>query len=86
MRVRRAVDLSIDRGRIVAAALAGFATAASGPVAPESPFALPGAVTRTPGARPTRCSMQRGGIAAADGMRARGGKPMVIELPYGWKR
>lgn len=39
-RVRRAVGLSLDRERIVRAALAGYARPASGPVAPESPFAL----------------------------------------------
>src|SRR5439155_10345655 len=40
-RVRRAVDLSLDRARIVRAALAGYGTPAIGPVPPESPFALP---------------------------------------------
>lgn len=39
VRVRQAVDLSIDRGRIVSAALAGYGTPASGPVPPESPLA-----------------------------------------------
>ena len=38
-RVRRAVDLSLDRARIVRAALAGYGTPATGPVPPESPFA-----------------------------------------------
>ncbi|MGH7638494.1 MAG: ABC transporter substrate-binding protein, partial [Gemmatimonadaceae bacterium] len=41
-RVRRALDLAIDRPRIVEAALAGYATPASGPVPPENPLALPG--------------------------------------------
>ena len=40
VRVRHAVDLSIDRPRIVSAALAGFATPASGPVPPANPFAI----------------------------------------------
>lgn len=39
-RVRRAVDLSIDRARIITAALAGYGTVASGPVPPENPLAL----------------------------------------------
>jgi peptide/nickel transport system substrate-binding protein len=39
-RVRRALSVSIDRERIVRAALAGYGRAASGPVPPESPFAL----------------------------------------------
>ena len=46
VRVRRAVDLSIDRQRIVDAALAGYGTPASGPVPPENPLALPGAPRR----------------------------------------
>lgn len=39
VRVRQAVDLSLDRARIVSAALAGYGTPASGPVPPESPLA-----------------------------------------------
>lgn len=45
-RVRRAFDLAIDRPRIVDAALAGYASTASGPVPPENPLALPGAPAR----------------------------------------
>lgn len=48
VRVRQAIDLSIDRGRIVDAALAGYGTPAAGPVPPENPLALPGAPTRDP--------------------------------------
>jgi peptide/nickel transport system substrate-binding protein len=40
VRVRRAVSLSIDRQRIVRAALAGYGRPASGPVPPENPLAL----------------------------------------------
>ena len=40
VRVRRALDLSLDRERIVMVALAGYARPASGPVVPESPLAL----------------------------------------------
>ena len=40
VRVRRAISLSIDRGRIVSAALAGYGTPAGGPVPPESPLSL----------------------------------------------
>jgi peptide/nickel transport system substrate-binding protein len=39
-RVRRAISASINRKRIVAAALAGFGTAAAGAVPPESPLAF----------------------------------------------
>jgi peptide/nickel transport system substrate-binding protein len=41
-RVREAIDLSLDRQRIVDAALAGYGTPASGPVPPENPLALRG--------------------------------------------
>ncbi|MFI5244597.1 MAG: peptide ABC transporter substrate-binding protein [Gemmatimonadales bacterium] len=89
VRVRRAIDLSIDRERIVKAALAGFARAASGPVTPESPFALAREAARSPrvadslldaagwrrGANGSRASG-----AVASGARTRDGKPLVIEL------
>lgn len=42
VRVRRAIDLAIDRPRIIDAALAGYATAAAGPVPPENPLAAAG--------------------------------------------
>ncbi|HKS04689.1 MAG TPA: peptide ABC transporter substrate-binding protein [Gemmatimonadaceae bacterium] len=45
-RVRRAISLSLDRERIVSAALSGFGTPASGPVVPESPYALEAGVLR----------------------------------------
>jgi peptide/nickel transport system substrate-binding protein len=79
VRVRRAITLAIDRDRIVAAALAGFATAASGPVAPESPFALAGASVRDPQAADSLLDAA-GWRRTADGTRARGGRPMAIEL------
>ena len=41
-RVRRAISASIDRERIVRAALAGYGTPAAGAVPPESPLALRG--------------------------------------------
>ncbi len=79
VRVRRAIDLSIDRARIVDAALAGFATAASGPVAPESPYALAGQTVRDPHAADSLLD-GAGWHRTKDGTRARDGKPMVIEL------
>jgi peptide/nickel transport system substrate-binding protein len=42
VRVRRAISASIDRERIVRAALAGYGRPAGGPVPPESPLALGG--------------------------------------------
>jgi peptide/nickel transport system substrate-binding protein len=79
VRVRRAIDLSIDRGRIVDAALAGFATASSGPVAPESPYALAGKAERDPHAADSLLDAA-GWLRTADGTRSRDGKPLVIEL------
>ena len=78
VRVRRAIDLSIDRERIVRVA-AGFATTASGPVAPESPYALAATVTRNTEAADSLLDAA-GWHRAADGVRARNGKPMVVEL------
>jgi peptide/nickel transport system substrate-binding protein len=49
VRVRRAVHLSIDRRRIVDAALAGYATVAAGPVPPENPMALKATALQSPG-------------------------------------
>ena len=67
VRVRRAVDLSIDRERIVQAALAGYGTPPAGPVAPESPFALARDDRRKTRAPPIRCSTPPAGARAADG-------------------
>src|SRR5206468_3837574 len=41
VRVRRAIDLAINRQRVVSVALAGFGRPAFGPVVPETPLALP---------------------------------------------
>lgn len=48
VRVRQAVALSIDRKRLVDAALAGYGTPASGPVPPENPLALAKPLERDP--------------------------------------
>ena len=79
VRVRRAVDLSVDRERIVRAALAGYARAASGPVAPESPYALAGTIERDPHAADSLLDAA-GWRRTADGIRSRDGKPMTVEL------
>jgi peptide/nickel transport system substrate-binding protein len=47
-RVRRAIDLSVDRQRIVDAALAGFATPASSAVPSENPLSLRTSAGRNP--------------------------------------
>jgi len=79
VRVRRAVDISIDRQRIVTAALAGYGRAAWGPVPPESPFAL-----RTEPVRDAHTADSlfdaAGWRRTASGTRARGGRPFAIDL------
>ena len=89
VRVRRAIDLSIDRDRIVQAALAGYARPASGPVAPESPFALARDAARNPRAADSLLDAAgwrrvAGGNKAsgerANGARMRNGRPLAIEL------
>lgn len=78
-RVRRAISLSIDRERIVRAALAGYGTPAAGPVPPESPLALE--------AQPTRDTLLADSLFDAaglrrgsDGRRMRDGRPFTFDL------
>ena len=78
-RVRRAFNLSLDRDRIVKAALAGYALAATGPVAPESPYALVASEARDPHTADSLLDAA-GWRRAADGMRGRAGKPLTVEL------
>ena len=78
-RVRRAVNLAIDRRRIVEAALAGFATIASGPVPPENPLAVRDTVALAP-ARADSLLDAAGWRRGADGWRSRGGRPFDVEL------
>lgn len=79
VRVRRAISLSIDRDRIVRAALAGYGTPAAGPVPPESPLSLAG----SPEHDTTRADSlldAAGWRRGADGIRRRGNSPFVFEL------
>jgi peptide/nickel transport system substrate-binding protein len=78
VRVRRAIDLSIDRGRLIAAALAGYATPASGPVPPENPLALRRDAARDVAVADTLLDAA-GWRRGADGRRARG-RPLTLEL------
>ena len=78
-RVRRAIALSVDRDRLVSAALAGFAAPAAGPVPPESPFALPASPARDT-RRADSLLDAAGWRLTSDGTRARGGRPLAIEL------
>ncbi len=79
VRVRQAISLSIDRGRVVRVALAGFGTPAGGPVAPEVPYA-----DTTPpvfdAARADSLLDAAGWRRGADGTRRRDGKPLAFEL------
>ena len=77
-RVREAIDLSIDRQRIVDAALAGYGTPAWGPVPPDNPLAAP----LDPRRDPRRADSL---LDAAGWRRARNGgrvkdRPLSVEL------
>jgi peptide/nickel transport system substrate-binding protein len=81
-RVRRALSLALDRRRIVDAALAGYATPATGAVPPDNPLALSDA-RATPAAQGARADSlldAAGWTRGADGWRARGGRPLRVEL------
>ncbi len=74
VRVRRAIDLAINRARIVDAALAGYGTPASGPVPPENPLAR--------SASPVRDVQRADSLLDAAGFTraANGGRAIVVEL------
>jgi peptide/nickel transport system substrate-binding protein len=77
-RVRRAVDLAIDRRRIVTAALAGFGTPASGPVPAANPLAIADSAEFDP-ARADALLDSAGWKRGAEGMRSKG-RPFDVEL------
>src|SRR6185503_3840858 len=79
VRVRQAVDRSLDRGRIVRAALAGYATPASGPVPPESPLARVGDARQDVRAADSLFDAA-GWRRDEKGRRVRNGRPLVITL------
>jgi peptide/nickel transport system substrate-binding protein len=82
VRVRRAVNASLDRARIVRIALAGYGTPATGPVPPEHPFASDD--TAGIGGRDDRGAARdldaAGWVRASDGMRRRDGTPLHFTL------
>lgn len=78
-RVRRAISLSIDRQRIVAAALGGFGRPAAGPVPPESPFALAGGAQHD-SALADSLFDAAGWRRQANGRRMRAGRPFEFDL------
>lgn len=77
VRVRRAVDALINRQRIIDVALAGFGTAATGPVSPDHPYARPAA-------RPTPdeagALLDAAGWVRRDGVRRRGDSTLAFTL------
>jgi len=77
-RVRQAVNLSLDRPRIVSAALAGYGTPASGPVPPENPLALVRAL-QVDTARANALLDAAGWRRGPGGWRARE-RPLAVEL------
>jgi peptide/nickel transport system substrate-binding protein len=79
VRVRRAISLSIDRPRIVAAALAGFGVPAAGPVPPESPLALPASPARDT-ARADSLLDDAGWRRSSNGVRRRLGRPLELDV------
>ena len=82
VRVRQALSLALDRKRLVAAALAGYATPATSAVPPDNPLALPiaGASDGPQAARADSLLDAAGWVRGRDGRRARGGRPLQIEL------
>jgi peptide/nickel transport system substrate-binding protein len=77
--IREAVSLSIDRGRLIQAALAGYATPASGPVSPASPLAVDAGVGRDE--RRADSLLDAAGLRrGAGGIRMIAGRPMALEL------
>jgi peptide/nickel transport system substrate-binding protein len=79
-RVRRAIALSIDRPRIIDAAVAGMGTPASGPVPDGSPFALavskPAMDPRVADSLLDASGWRRG----TDGSREQNGKPLSFTM------
>jgi len=79
VRVRRAIDLAIDRNRVVRAALAGYGTPASGPVPRDNPLALqrlPRHDTRVADSLLEIAGWRR----SSSGIRVRGGRSFDVEL------
>jgi peptide/nickel transport system substrate-binding protein len=79
VRIRRAISASIDRERIVRAALAGYGRAAAGPVPPESPLALTGSTA--PNVRLADSLFDAAGwTRQGNGRRARNGRELEFDL------
>lgn len=79
VRVRSAVDLALDRQRIVRAALAGYGTAASGPVPPDNPLAHR-ALPQHDARRADSLLDAAGWTRGPNGLRARAGQVFAVDL------
>jgi peptide/nickel transport system substrate-binding protein len=79
VRIRRAISASIDRRRIVSAALAGYGRPADGPVPPESPFALDTAAVRDTIVADSLFDAA-GWRRGREGIRQRSGRPFELDL------
>jgi peptide/nickel transport system substrate-binding protein len=78
-RVRLAVDLAVDRRRVVDAALAGYGTPADGAVPPDNPLAAARPAARDP-RRADALLDAAGWRRGPDGVRRRGGVMLAVEL------
>lgn len=80
VRVRRAIDLSLRRDRIVATAFAGLAEPAAGPVPPASQFALDTVAEFAPATADSLLDAAGWRRTSADGWRTRDGLPLRFDL------
>ncbi len=80
VRVRRAIDLSLRRDRIVMAAFAGLAEPASGPVPPASQFALDTAAVFAPATADSLLDAAGWRRVSEGSPRSRDGLPLRFEL------
>ena len=78
-RVRHAVDLAIDRTRILSAALAGYGTPAAGPVPPDNPLALHAVPDHDP-RRADSLLDAAGWRRGSNGVRTRDGRAFSVQL------
>ena len=78
-RVRHAIDLSLNRQRIVTAAAAGYGLPAFGPVAPANPLASAREIARDPRVADSLLDAA-GWRRGAGGLRSRDGKQFVVEM------
>jgi peptide/nickel transport system substrate-binding protein len=78
-RVRRAIELSLDRQRIVDGALAGFGVASASPLPPDHPFGS-GALALRDTARADSLLDAAGWRRGADRLRHRDGRALEFEL------